>query len=212
DELLHRPHGHRGVHSEYRAQLRERRYSREIAQRVVLQLLVQVVAGYMGGDGLYEKGVAVGLALRRDGGAGRAPRARAVFDDELLAHLVRELGQHDARRDVVRPAWGKRNDHAYGLGGISLRPDDAGGAQHAGDDSKHSNWSHALPPRRLCALVRQADRLKIKRHMRIRCWRVSFYRSGRTSAILMICPQTFNSAAISRANSSGRPGAGSAPS
>src|SRR5262249_5911303 len=96
--------------------------------------------------GLYQQGIAVGLALRRHGGADRAARARPVLDDERLPHLLREFRQQDARGDVVRTARGKRDDHAYGVGRISLGPCRARGPQHAGEEYGHTDCSHATPP------------------------------------------------------------------
>ena len=70
--------------------------------------------------------VTVGRRFRRDIGAYAARCAAAIVDDELLPHVLADFLQHDAADYVIGAAGRPRNNHADGLGWISLRCGHAG--------------------------------------------------------------------------------------
>jgi hypothetical protein len=108
------------MHREHIGALCEPHHRREILDRVVGHLLVEVRADDVRGRDHHER-VAVGRCLRDFGGADGRSGAGLVLDDDGLADRGRELLLQDARRDVGESAGAEGDDDLDGLRGELLR-------------------------------------------------------------------------------------------
>ena len=99
DQLGQRLGGHRGVQRQHARQRHHERDRREIAQRVVEDLLVGQMIDRERARG-HQQRVAVRRRARGRLDADHVAGARPVLDIELLSHHLRELLRQHARRDV----------------------------------------------------------------------------------------------------------------
>jgi hypothetical protein len=110
DDLLHRFHRMFGVDRHDQRQLGDEDDRRKILHRVIRQAHVEVRPDTVGGDGIEQQRVAVGLRLGdvvRGDGAGCAA---AVADDDRLAECIGKLAANEAGDEIGR-ATGRHRHH-----------------------------------------------------------------------------------------------------
>src|SRR5213079_1507345 len=98
------------IHHQHRRRRGDQGDRREVLQRVVAELLVQVRIHHVAADAGEEKRVAVGRRLRRELRADRAAGAGPVVDDDRLAKLRADLLRDRARHGVVAAAGREGDD------------------------------------------------------------------------------------------------------
>jgi hypothetical protein len=120
DQFLHRAGRHflRVDHQRVRPGSDERDV-REVLERVVRDLLVQMRAYHVRGAG-EQQGIAVGRCLSDEIGADRAAGTRLVLDEELPAELLRKPRREHARGRVGEAAGRQRHHDAHRARGIGL--------------------------------------------------------------------------------------------
>lgn len=92
----------------------------EIARHVIGKIGIDRGCDGVSGR-IHQDGVTVGLGLRDQRAADRAPGSAAVLHHDRLAKLRRELLQHDAGHDVGRAAGTEWDDRANGLSRPTFR-------------------------------------------------------------------------------------------
>src|SRR5262245_34674512 len=120
DQLAHRFHRYLCVyHEEYR-QRRRQNDRREVLQRIVGQVGIDMRTDAMRGDAALEQCVAVGRRLGDEARAHYAAHAGAVVDHDGLAEHFTELLSHDARKQIRTPAGRDKHHHAHWTARIIL--------------------------------------------------------------------------------------------
>ena len=93
--------------------LRHQRHRREIGRAVIRRLLVQQLHLRVGRHAAEHELIAVGLRLGDARRAGHAAGAGNIFDDDLLAQLLRKTRRVDAPQGVIDAARRKRHHHRH---------------------------------------------------------------------------------------------------
>jgi hypothetical protein len=100
DHVIDRLRRQLGVDRHDQRQLRDQDDRREILDRVIGQVGVDVRADAVGRDRVQEERVAVRIGFGDGRGSDRAPGAAAIAGDDRLAERVGKLGADDARDEV----------------------------------------------------------------------------------------------------------------
>src|SRR5262249_25114738 len=111
---------------------RNERYLRrvdEVAQRVILDVVVKHCLGHERAGRAEQYRVSVGRGFRDHGGADPASRSGAVIDDHGLPQYFRHPGSDGPRVDVDISAGRERDDDADRLRWVVLAPGDSGREQ-----------------------------------------------------------------------------------
>ena len=116
------------------------RDGREVAHRLVAQVLEERCIDGKHADRADQQRVAVGLGLGDELARDRAIRTGLVLDDRRLAEKLLELGADGAPDDVRRAAGNEGDDHPYRLGWKTLRVRRTGNDERRGGRraAKHS--------------------------------------------------------------------------
>ncbi len=133
---------------------------REIAQRVVGQVVAHVRRDRDRADGGEEDGVAVGLRLGDEVGADRAVGAGLVLDQHRLRQRVLQLVGEQPADEIGRAAGREGDHHADRAGGEVLGwcgGRDRGRKKCGGSNGKACE--HGIPPRR-ASCVRAASAVR----------------------------------------------------
>ena len=104
----------------YIRHIHHHRDRREIADRVVRQILVRA-RNYRIADARGEQGVTIRGRFGYEIAAYRAARAWPVLDDYLLVHVLTKFLRGDARRDIHAAGGRETHDDAHGFYRIGLR-------------------------------------------------------------------------------------------
>src|SRR3954465_13360966 len=108
------------MHDEEIRHIHHHRDRREIADRVVRQILVRA-CNYRIADARGEQGVTIRGRFGYEIAGYRAARARPVLDDHLLVYVLTELLREEARRDIHAARGRETDDDAHGFYRITLR-------------------------------------------------------------------------------------------
>ena len=120
DEVLHRAIAACRVDDQHVRLVRDLHHRREVAHRVVRQLIVQARVDAVRADAAQHDGVAVGRRFRSELGADDAVGAGAILHHHRLAERAAELRADLAPDHVVVAAGGIRHDRADRLRRIAL--------------------------------------------------------------------------------------------
>ena len=137
DELLHRIRRHRRMRNQDVGRGGEIRDRREIADRIVAQVFLEIGPERHGADPAHHQCVSVRCRMRHGFGADRSAGPHAVVDDDGLPQPFGESLQHDASRSIDAATGRVRHDETDRPHRVGVLRGDVRRRNHSADDRHH---------------------------------------------------------------------------